>query len=275
MDKNKEIIGSQKQVIGITGSHGHVGSYFYEKCLSLGYEVVRLKRDSKVPKKVTHVFDFAAYGNRYDQTDKKKIYKANYDRVVKLVNNCKGKYLFLTSTSSVLLPVQTDYSKSKAKMEEFVKKWVKETKEKIIVVRPSTITGVGEHKDRLIPRLIESCFTGKEMQFVKEPTHDFIDVEDYVNALLFLSKYVEMYKGHIFNISFGVSVPNEFIKDVVAQITDRKPNLKTVKSLRRYDTTKWIVPNSKIRSLGWYPKKDIFTTIKEMINYYLETHYVE
>jgi nucleoside-diphosphate-sugar epimerase len=268
MKKNKEIIESQKQVIGITGVHGHIGSHFHQKCISLGYNVVKLRRDGKVPSKVTHVFDFASYGNKYDQTDKKKIYEANYDRVVKLINNCKGKYLFLVSTSSVLLPIQTDYSESKAKMEEFVKKWVKETGENIIVVRPSTVIGVGENPDHLIPRLIRSCLYGEPMDFVSKPTHDFIDVEDFVNALLFLSKFIEKYKGHIFNLSFALSLTNEFIKAVVEDVTGKKAVIKKVKSLRKYDTTKWIVNNDKLKALGWFPRKTLFDSIREMVEEY-------
>ena len=261
MIKNKEIIESQ----GITGSHGFIGGHLFNRCPS----PVRLKRDGKVPKKVTRVFDLSGYGNKFDQTDAEEMYVANVDRVLTLLKNSIGKKsVVLTSTSSVLLPIQTSYSRSKYMMEELAKKWVKETKENVVIVRPSTVIGIGENPQHLIPKLIHSCMTGEEMDFVGEPTHDFIDVNDFVNGMIFISDLADKYKGHIFNISFGVSVPNEFVKDVVEDITKRRANIKRVKSLRPYDTTKWNVNNDKIRALGWRPTKLLWDTIKDMVEDY-------
>lgn len=263
MLKAKEIIGSQ--LIGITGSHGFIGSAMFNKLTSSGLNVIRLDREGNVPKDVTIVYDFASYGNLYDQTDEKEIYKVNLDRVQVLLENCKDKKLVLTSSSSVLLPTETHYSKSKAQMESFVKGWVELTKQSVVVVRPSTVTGVGDNENHLIPKLIDSCYTQKPLDFVPEPTHDFIDIDDFLNATILLSTKINRFKGHVFNVSFGVSLPNQMVKDIVVHFTHKEPNLNVVNSLRTYDTTSWKVPNDKLRAIGWLPKKTLFESVEEMV----------
>ena len=157
-------------------------------------------------------------------------------------------------------------------MERLVKEWVASTGDPIIIARPSTIIGVGEDENRLIPKLIRSAFTGEEMDFVGEPTHDFLGVEDFVDGLLTLSRFAEKYKGHIFNISFGVSLHNEFIKDVVAETVGKEPNIKRVKSMRKYDTDRWDVPNDKLRALGWMPTQTVVDVIRDMVEDYKIKH---
>ena len=264
MSKDKTII--ESPFIGISGSRGFIGSHLFNRFASS--DVERLDRSGSVPNYITDVFDLAAYGNSFTDTDEQMIYDVNVTRVVKLLKSCIDKNLIVTSTSSVLLPVQTDYSKSKLQMEVIAKDWVASTKENVIVVRPSTVIGIGENPQHLIPKLIHSCYTGEPMDFVGEPTHDFLDVEDFVDAMILLSNRAKDYKGYVFNVSFGVSVTNEFVKDIVEDITHLRANIKRVTSLRPYDSDKWEVNSDKIRSLGWRPQKLLWNTIKDMVEDY-------
>jgi nucleoside-diphosphate-sugar epimerase len=240
-----------------------------EKLVPISKKVTRLDRNGNVPEDVTNVFDFAAYGNIHSQTDEAEIYKVNVDRVVKLLQEAQGKHsVVLTSSSSVLLPTQTSYSESKSMMENIAKEWVGLTGEPVVVARPSTVTGVGDNKEHLIPKLIRSAKTGEEMDFVGEPVHDYIDVDDYVDAVLLLARVANRYRGHIFNVSFGLSVSNEVIKELVAAAVGTQPNVKRVENMRAYDTKDWRVPNHKLRALGWRPKKSVDVSIKEMVAAY-------
>ena len=261
------------ELVGITGSHGHIGGSLLKKLTFTGANVVALDRSGNIPGNIQTVFDTAAYGNKYDQTDEDEIFKANVDRVIRLLKNSEDKKsIILTSSSSVLLPVQTRYSKSKSDMERIVNVWFKMTGANVVIVRPSTVVGVGEDTNHLIPKLIHSAFTGEPMDFVGGPTHDYIDVDDVVDAMIYLSNKAKSLKGQVFNVSFGVSIPNELVKDIVAEEVGKQPNVRRVKSLRNYDTTKWLVPSDKLRALGWRPKKNLFVSIKEMVADYKLQH---
>ena len=269
MLKEKTIKESPKIINGVSGSHGFIGTHLWNRLVASGESVRRLDRTGNLPNEITDLFDLGSFGNRFDQTNTDEIYKANLDRVANILSKATDMHsMIFTSSSSVLLPIQTEYSKAKAQMETLIKDWVQSTHENALIIRPSTIIGIGENPQHLIPKLIHSCFTGEEMDFVGEPTHDFLDVEDFVDALILLSNRADDYKGHVFNVSFGVSVSNEFIKVVVEDITKKKANIRRVKSLRPYDTDKWEVNNDKIRSLGWRPQTLLWNTIKEMVEDY-------
>ena len=267
MSKENGIIESQLK-IGITGSHGFIGGSMFNRFTESNLDVIRLGRDGQVPQEINCIFDLAAYGNIHGQDDLQEINQANYERVIELLDNSYGKLVVLTSSSSVLLNTPTPYSESKEKMEKYVKQWVKDTGENVIVARPSTIIGVGENKNHLIPKLIHSAITGEQMDFVGEPTHDFLSVDDFIDALIILSLAVKDYKGQTFNISAGESISNETVKDTVVDIVGKQPNIRRVESLRKYDTERWEVPNYKMRSLGWKPTKTLKQTIKEMVEAY-------
>ena len=212
-----------------------------------------------------NLFYLAAYGNVYYQKETLEVYKANIIEPLRLIEesgDCKS--IVLVSTSSVLIPHQTFYSASKKAMEEMARLYYSEHKKPVVCVRPSTVTGVGEQYGRLIPTLIRSCLYGEEMNFVPEPTHDFIDVDDFVTGLLHVSQNIEEYKGKAVNISSGNSLTNQEVREIVEEITGKPANVKIVPSMRSYDTKSWIVkPDLDL------PRKSIYQSIREMVEYEL------
>lgn len=244
--------------IAISGSHGFLGQRLLEH---LGpSKVIRLDRTPNVPDDVKIVFDLATYGNMYEQTDFRKIYRANFTRVAEMLQKLPPDRRFIyVSTSSVKLPVQTHYSVSKRTTEGFLKA----LDNNYAIVRPYSVTGVGEQPAHLIPKLIDSCLNGTEMPFVPDPVHDFIDVDDFVDALLILSKSKE--KG-IFEVGGGVEHSNQDVLEIVERVTGKKANVIVVPTLRSYDTGEWRSNNERMYSLGWEPKKSLTETITEMCN---------
>lgn len=243
----------------ISGISGFIGSHLSERfnseqCKALG-------RDGFVPE-CDVIFDFAAFGNMAGQDDIAETYKANLMRVIeenKYIDDQKWIYI---STSSVMLPVQTPYSLSKKAAEEFLKY----TGKKVAIARPLSITGVGEQKEHLIPKLIDSCLNGTEIPFVKEPVHDFLDVDDFVEGLLII-KDKGLFKGEVYEIGSGIQTSNDDVRLIVEALTGKKANIKLVDNMRKYDTSKWQADTERISSLGWKPKKSLFETIDEMIQY--------
>jgi nucleoside-diphosphate-sugar epimerase len=234
------------------------GSGFISNRLSSLTEALYLPREWVGQVTANHIIYSAGYGNYYDQKDRYETYKANVLEPIRLLDNSKFDSFTYISTSSVLLPTQTDYSRSKKVME-----WVLENQKKpYLIIRPSSVTGVGEQSQHLIPTLIRSCIDGEEMPFVGEPVHDFVDIEDFCDGIIFMIKNIDSTKEHTVNISSGFVYSNEEVKEMVEMITGKQANIKRVKSMRKYDTDKWIV------------KPDIFSgkplelSIEEMVNDY-------
>ena len=263
-----------KEKIAISGQSGFIGSHLSGRLTNY----IRLGRDGYVPgfvdfDPVVAVFDLAAWGNLASQNtgpiteNVKNCYQANLIRVVEEISNLRGssqKFIY-TSTSSVTLPKQTPYSISKKATEDYLK-YASTLGYKIAIVRPYTIVGIGEPKEHLIPKLIDSCLNGTEMPFVPDPCHDFLDVEDFVDALLLIEKKGE-FKGEIYEIGGGEQVSNNTVRQMVEEVTEKKANLKYVDNLRSYDTKSWKANLERISTLDWKPKKNLMQTIKEMVAY--------
>ena len=216
-----------------------------------------------------YIFDLASYGNMYDQKDYIETYAANLMRFVHSVRSAEHydyKAFVAVSTSSVSLFNQTFYSASKKAMEDFVQVYVKETDKPVVIVRPYSITGVGEQENHLIPKLIDSCLNGTEMPFVDEPVHDFLDVEDFINGMLVVAKNANEHKGEVFPIGSGIQYTNQQVLEIVERVTGRKANIKPIENMRKYDAKSWVANTDKMRQLGWKPKKSLEQSIKEMIN---------
>ena len=258
-------------MIGVTGSHGFIASHLIEK---LGEEnVIRLNREGFVPEKLEGIIDLAAFGNLSGhKSDPRETYLANLSRIIELTHQINRtntfEYLIYISTSSVQLPHQTYYSASKKACEEFLKVFSRDNDFPVAIIRPFTIIGIGEHEEHLIPTLIRSALTDESMPFVSKPHHDFLDVRDFVEAIIKVRDNIKDMRGEVFEVGSGISLSNLEIKNRVEKLTDTKIKVNEVESMRKYDTTEWISNNEKIARLGWKPKYDNIDTLTEMINDY-------
>lgn len=247
----------------VFGSHGYLGGRLLEHLEALGHKVIRGDRKGKVEPGVDCVVNCQSYGNYYWQENIEEIFKANLFNLTKTLESVHGVRAFVyISSSSVLLPQQTFYSLAKQAGELACLQWGGPVK----ILRPSSITGPGEQPDHLIPKLIDACFTRKDMPFIGEPTHDFIDVRDVVSAIEILAKDGEKLTV---NVSSGISISNDGVLAVVEDCTGLCANIKRKKGIMRsYDTPNWKVDNSEMVKLGWKPKYTLKDSIKEMVMIY-------
>ncbi len=272
----------------ITGAGGFIGGYLYRKLRKQGAKIKRLRQEDwpKINTIVklfhpTEIYHFAAYGNQYGQQDIFETYEANLFKLLKLLGACqeiKYKSFINVGSSSEygeknkpmnekdFLEPDTYYAASKAAGTLLSRVWAIQKEKPVVTVRPFTVTGVGEQQNHLIPTLIRSCLSKEKMKFVKDPVHDFIDVDDFVRGVLVVAKHADKYKGEVFNIGSGKQYTNEEVRIIVERVAKRKANIEEVKSLRTYDTSQmWLANNTKIRKLGWKPKKSLRNSIEEMV----------
>lgn len=251
--------------IFITGSNGFIGRNLKErfvKCVCVPHKSI-LRTDWA---SATKVFFLSAYGNMADHTDSTDIVRANVIDlcfVLASVDWKKIESFVYISTSSVKLKRQTMYSRTKKAAEEILLAYMEKLDAPITIIRPLSVTGVGEQEEHLIPKLIDSCLNGTEMDFVPEPTHDFIDVEDLVDGIINLSD--NKAKG-IFELGNGEAITNAQVLDMVELITEKQANIHIVKSMRPYDNEKWVSENFKARGYGWLAKKTLLLSITQMVD---------
>jgi len=251
-------------MIYVTGSSGFLGKHLLK---ALGSNVKRIPH-KEIPTIKLKPFDYfyflSTYGNMASHTDSDKIIQANVldlIHIAKQLPRLDFKSFVFVSTSSVKLPMQTMYSRTKRMAEELLLSFIEKYKLPICVIQPFSITGVGEQGEHLIPTLIRSCLEKEMVNFVPKPCHDFIDVEDVVSGMLTLSKL--SVKG-MFELGSGTKYSNEEVLKIVEKVTGKKANINLVGQMRMYDNQNWVSNNYRARGYGWLPTKKLEDSIKEM-----------
>lgn len=211
-----------------------------------------------------YFYFLSSYGNLASQNDKYMTYVANIQDVLDVRYaaerlNIPYKSFIYLSSSSVGLEVQTMYSLCKKVTEELLMESIVKYDRNICVIRPSSVTGVGEQSEHLIPILLRAAKSGATVKLDPSPSHDFIDVEDVVDGILTLGD--KQVRG-IYKLNSGVQYTNLEVLKLVEKITGSKIDFQIVLGQRSYDTSYWNVDG--IAPMGWWmPKKSLEQSITE------------
>lgn len=238
-----------------TGSSGFLGKHLIKK-LGGTNEIKHGHIKSEYFENGSTVYFLSTYGNMAHHADHYEMVKANVIDLLSVLKVYQGTLIYMSS-SSVMLDVQTPYSRTKRAAEEIL---LALPEVKSAIVRPFSVTGVGEQEEHLIPTLIRSCITGEEMPFDPFPVHDFVDVEDVVDGLITLADG-KVTGIHEFGRGFGYT--NEAVLDIVEEVTGKKANITVKSGIRAYDSPLWYCKNP---SPFFKPKKTLYESIKEMVN---------
>jgi nucleoside-diphosphate-sugar epimerase len=255
----------------VTGATGFLGKHLVKALEEQGHTISSIPHELISNTKLgqfDNFFFLSTYGNMYFHDDLDKVIKSNLLDLITMIKQAvkfKFKSFIYISTSSVKLEIQTPYSRMKKAAEEVLLMCMEKYHLPICIIRPLSITGVGEQKEHLIPTLIRSCFTNEQVNFVPDATHDYIDVLDVVEAIQCLSSGSR--KG-IYEVGTGIKTTNDNVLEIVERLTGKQANINLVQSLRSYDSQDWFSTNYKMRSWGWLPHKTLEQSIKEQIEAY-------
>jgi nucleoside-diphosphate-sugar epimerase len=212
--------------------------------------------------KPDHIINCSAYGNMAHQTDIDAIYQVNVINTLTLLQASKNidyKSLILIGSSSEYgnksesmsefdsCETDTFYGASKVAQTYLARAFKKQFNKPISVVRPFSVYGIGEADFRFIPTVINSIKTGKQFNLVKEPKHDWIYIDDFIDGLLLATKT----NVDILNIGTGNQFSNGEIVEMLEEIAGKSANYKEIKQLRKFDSNNWVADNSLLKDLGW------------------------
>lgn len=265
----------------LAGSHGFIGKNIIKKFRQLEIEVLPIPREIYYrPQelrlffevmKPDYIINTASYGNIVDQKDMLEIIMANTyipTNILWASATIQYKAFLNFSSSSVTLPYETFYSASKSASEKILTAFFNEYKSPIASIRPYTVIGVGDNKKHLLPTLIRAAFTGETIDFVSNPVHDYIGVNDLVDALALVIENIDSFSGKVISIGSGIETSNKKLKEIVEKVTGKKINTKEKESLRPYDQASWKSDPSALFNYGWKIREDIEYIVKEIAKNY-------
>ena len=189
-------------------------------------------------------------------------------------STCYGAHNHLISENHVLQPASA-YGAQKACVSILLNQACLEYKLPFIELRPFSIYGFGESKNRLIPKAINAALTGSELPTtIKDAVHDFIFVDDVVDACI--AALIKPDINHqIFNVGTGVQTSNAAVIGMIEKLTGRPINkIQNAYPNHIDDKEQWCANTSLTENLlGWKAKTTLTEGLQYCINDYLATQY--
>lgn len=171
--------------------------------------------------------------------------------------------------TDVLSPTNP-YSASKAAAEMIVNSYIESFKMNIKIIRCNNVYGPNQFPEKLIPKFIKLLREDKKCTIhgtnSSSQKRAFIHVDDVVNAVLDVWKNGQT--GEIYNISsdYELSVMDvtKIIIEIIKGNKDYNAYITYVED-RPFNDQRYFIDSSKLRKLGWKPKKNI-EDLKKFIN---------
>jgi len=150
------------------------------------------------------------------------------------------------------------YAAGKIACESFVHAFSRQTGNYAIILRPSNFYGVGQpfvSNFGLIRTVFDHILRDEPITIWGdgESRRDFLYIDDFISACLFLLKQKHTEKVQTFNVSYGESISLNRICDLIEQITARKLQ-RIYKPIRQIDVINVELDSTKLRELGWKPR---------------------
>jgi nucleoside-diphosphate-sugar epimerase len=232
-----------------------------------------VKRLSKLTNKIKPdiIYHLAAYGAYSSQNDADLCIKTNiigtwnllkatsdvdYELFVNTGSSSEYGFKKTAMNENDCLEPASDYAVTKSSQTLLCSYFAKKNKKPIVTLRPFSVYGPYEDKNRFIPTLLKSLYLCKKMDLVSSTiSRDWLYVDDMVSAYL-LTHRLKKYGGEIFNIGTATQNTIEDVVKLAVKVTGKTTDFRWGKMKNRiWDTSYWIADIGKAKKLlGWSPR---------------------
>ena len=163
------------------------------------------------------------------------------------------------------------YSASKASADMLIEAWARTYGLEYIIVRPSNNYGTHQHPEKFIPLSIKLALWGRKIRLHNKgtPKRTWLHVEDTCDAIL---KLIESNSRGVYNLGgeleqTNLSTAYQILKAMNLPITDTSFDLAYT---RPGQDMHYKIDCTKLKDLGWKPKKNFDEELPKIVNFYLE-----
>lgn len=176
-------------------------------------------------------------------------------------------------TESDILKPSNPYSATKAAADMLILAWARTYSSPYVIVRPTNNYGVGQYVEKLVPKSCKYLGLQRKIPLHNNgsPVRNWLHAEDTAEAII---KIVESgVKNEIYNIAGGFEQSN---LDTVRKLLNCYLQTKDYNIDDYIDTSisragqdvRYALDDSKLRSIGWEPKKEFDKEIQSIVDYY-------
>jgi dTDP-glucose 4,6-dehydratase len=175
-------------------------------------------------------------------------------------------------TESDLLKPSNPYAATKAAADMLVLAWARTYNIPYVIVRPTNNYGIGQYVEKLIPKVCKYLHLGRKIPLHNggSPIRNWLHAADTASAVI---RIIECgVTNEIYNICGGYEQSNmDTVKKILAVKNMNEENIEKYVDFsfnRAGQDVRYALDDSKLRSLGWSPKKIFGVEISEIVNYY-------
>lgn len=178
-------------------------------------------------------------------------------------------------TESDILKPSNPYSASKAAADMLIKAWSRTYNIPYIIVRPTNNYGIGQYVEKLIPKSCKYLLLNRKIPLHNNgtPIRNWLHAEDTADAIMKIIKSGVV--NEIYNICGGLEKNNFDVVEKIIRLyhnSDKNPDDYLDFSIGRPgQDIRYALDDSKIRNLGWCPKKDFDEELIKIVEYYKNT----
>jgi dTDP-glucose 4,6-dehydratase len=180
-------------------------------------------------------------------------------------------------TETDLLKPSNPYSATKAAADMLVLAWARTYNLPYIIIRPTNNYGVGQYVEKLIPKACKYLKLGRKIPLHNDgtPIRNWLNAADTAEAVLAIID--NGVTNEIYNIAGGFEQSNlDTVRKVIKEYVDKDMNDDNVRLFldlsysRAGQDVRYALDDSKLRALGWEPKKNFDEELPKIVEYYKE-----
>jgi len=173
--------------------------------------------------------------------------------------------------SDILKP-SNPYSASKAAADMLITAWSRTYDLDYVMLRPTNNYGIGQYPEKLIPIAVKSLKRGRKISLHNQgtPIRNWLHADDTAEAAILLIE--KEAKNEIFNVAGGYEQTNaDTVKKILKTYHGKDFDLfdfVNPSDERDGQDMRYALDDSKLRSLGWSPKKKFDEEIAGIVDFY-------
>jgi dTDP-glucose 4,6-dehydratase len=170
-----------------------------------------------------------------------------------------------------LLKPSNPYSASKAAADMLVLAWARTYKIPYVIIRPTNNYGIGQYVEKLIPKACKYLKLGRKIPLHNNgtPIRNWLHAEDTANAVIQLIE--NGVTNEIYNICGGYEQSNlQTVSKLLTAygVIENQEEYIDFSCNRPGQDVRYALDDSKLRSIGWEPKKIFDEELKSTVHYY-------
>ena len=183
-----------------------------------------------------------------------------------------GDIDFGAHTEKDILNPSNPYSASKASADMLVLAWSRTYGIDYNIIRPTNNYGIGQYPEKLIPISVKSLQRGLKIKLHDEgePSRNWLHADDTASAVIAIIENGK--RNEIYNVAGGFEQKNkQTVNKIVQCYFKDKRDFKDYVDLgfkRKGQDVRYSLDDSKLRALGWEPKKNFDDELQNIVEFY-------